>query len=83
MEHSPGPSVCRSVCRTFWGEVGTSHCNQWRETLLLSCVEVREPIELPFRVVSGVGPGINVWNGSPRASRRRGGFWRCLPPLDQ
>jgi len=31
--------------------------------LLCSCVEVREPIELSFGMVNGVGPGINVQNG--------------------
>ena len=36
--------------------------------LLRSCVEVREPIELSFDVVSGVGPGIDVRNGGPRGS---------------
>ena len=30
---------------------------------LHSCVEVREPIELSFGVVSGVGPGIDIRNG--------------------
>jgi len=37
--------------------------------LLRSCVEVREPIELSFGVVSGVGPGIDVWNGGQPGSR--------------
>jgi len=46
-------------------------------------VEVRELIELSFGVVSGEGPGIDVWNGGPRGSRRRGGFWGCLPSLAQ
>jgi len=27
------------------------------------CAEVREPIELSFDVVSGVGPGIDLLNG--------------------
>jgi len=31
--------------------------------LLRSCAEVREPIELSFGVVSGVGPGIHVLDG--------------------
>jgi len=26
---------------------------------------MREPIELPFKMVSGVGPGIGVLNGGP------------------
>ena len=34
-------------------------------TLLHSCVEVCEPIELSFEVVSGVGPGIDVLDGGP------------------
>ena len=42
--------------------------------LLRSCVEVCEPIELSFGVVSGVGPGIDVQNGSPRGSRERVDF---------
>jgi len=33
-------------------------------TLLRSCVEVRTAIELSFGVVSGVGPGIHVLDGS-------------------
>ena len=37
--------------------------------LLHSCVAVREPIELSFDVVNGVGPGIDVQNGVPRGSR--------------
>ena len=37
--------------------------------LLYRCVEVRKAIELSFGVVSGVGPGIHVLDGSPRASR--------------
>jgi len=37
--------------------------------LLRRCVEVRIAIELSFGVVSGVGPGIHVLDGSPRASR--------------
>ena len=31
--------------------------------LLRSCVEVCLPIELSFGVVSGIGPGIDEWNG--------------------
>jgi len=38
-------------------------------SLLRSCVKVREPIELSFGLVNGMGPGIDVWNGSPRGSR--------------
>ena len=37
--------------------------------LLRSCAEVRKAIELAFVVVSGVGPGIDVLDGCPRASR--------------
>jgi len=44
-------------------------------TLLHRCVEVRAAIELLFGTVSGVGPGIHVLDGSPRASRGRGCFW--------
>jgi len=40
--------------------------------LLHSCVEVHEPIELSFGMVSGVGPGIDR---GPRASRGRDCFW--------
>jgi len=40
-------------------------------TLLRRCVELRTVIELSFGVVSGVGPGIHVSDGSPRASRGR------------
>jgi len=43
--------------------------------LLHRRVEVRIAIELSFGVVSGVGPGIHVLDGSPRASRGRGFFW--------
>jgi len=32
-------------------------------TLLRSCAEVHEPIELSFGVVSGVGQGIHVLDG--------------------
>jgi len=46
--------------------------------LLRCCVEVRITIELSFGVVSGVGPGIHVLDGSPHASRGRGCFWRGL-----
>jgi len=37
-------------------------------TLLRRCVEVRIAIELSFGVVSGVGPGIHVLDGSPCGS---------------
>jgi len=42
---------------------------------LHSCVEVHTAIKLSFGVVSGVGPGIDVLDGGPRASMRRGCFW--------
>jgi len=35
---------------------------------------VREPIQLSFGVVSGLGPGIDVLRRGPRASRGRGRF---------
>jgi len=37
--------------------------------LLRSCAEVRIAIVLSFGVVSGVGPGIDVLDGGPGASR--------------
>jgi len=41
-----------------------SHCNQWELwCAMCSYVEVREPIELSFGVVSGVGPSIDVLDG--------------------
>jgi len=39
-----------------------------------SCVEVHEPIELSFGVVSVVGPGTGVLDGGRRAARERDGF---------
>jgi len=41
-------------------------------------VEVRRAIELSFGVVSGVGPGIHVLDGSPRASWGRGCFLHSI-----
>ena len=38
-------------------------------TLWHSCAKVREPIELPFGVVSGVGPVIGVLDGGPHPPR--------------
>jgi len=52
-------------------------------TLLHSCAEVRAAIELSFKVVSGVTPGIHVLDGGLRASSARGEFWGRLPPLAQ
>jgi len=46
--------------RTTLGEYGASHCNQWGLGIGPSCVKVREAIELPFWVVSGMVPGILV-----------------------
>jgi len=45
---------------------------------LHSCVEVHEPIELSFGVVSGVGRGIDVWNGVQLA-QGKGWFLGFLP----
>jgi len=42
-------------------------------TLLHSCAEVRELIELFGEVSDGVTPGIHVLDGDPRASRGSGG----------
>jgi len=49
-------------------------------TLLPSCVEVREPIELFFGVVRVVGPGIGVLDGGQHAASKMvvsgcGGFF--------
>jgi len=44
-------------------------------TLLRRCVEVRRAIDLSCSVVSGMGPGIHVLDGSPRTSWGRGCFW--------
>jgi len=51
-------------------------------TLLHSCVEVHEPIELSFGVVSVVGPFIGVLGEGRRAARGRGlGRFLEFPPL--
>jgi len=47
--------------------------NLWR-----CCAKVREPIELSFGVVSGIGSGIGVLDGGPRAPNVREGFFRIL-----
>jgi len=39
-------------------------------TLLHSCAEVREPIELSFGVVSGIGSGIHILDGCARVKRK-------------
>jgi len=49
-------------------------------TLLHRCVKVRRAIELSCGVVSGVGPGIHVLDGGPRASRGRVCFWHGYRP---
>jgi len=61
-------------------ERGSLGLNLWRPNitngdLSRRCAEVRKAIELSFGVVSGVGPGIHVLDGNPRASRGRGCFW--------
>jgi len=52
------------------------------ETLLHSCAEVREPIELSFGMVSDVGPGIYVLDRGSRAPKGRAvvGIFRHLRP---
>jgi len=42
-------------------------------------VEISEPIELSFSVVSGVSPGIDVWNRGPLGSRGRVDFGVVCP----
>jgi len=39
------------------------------------CGKMADCIRMPFEVLSGVGPGIDVLDGGPRASRGRGCFW--------
>jgi len=41
---------------------------------LRTCVEMREPIELSFGLVSGVSPGIHVLDGGSRA-KKEGAVW--------
>jgi len=53
-------------------------------SLLRSCAEVREPIELSFGVVSGVGPGLHVLDGvhvPPKERRCFEAFSAFAPPL--
>ena len=58
---------------SFGSQFGASRYNQWDfDTLLHSCAEVCEPIELSFGVVSGVGGWIAVLDGGARAARERG-----------
>jgi len=59
------------------GEFAASHYNQWG-LMLHRCVEVRKAIKLSFGVVSGVGPGIHVLDGRPRASSGRVCFWHGM-----
>jgi len=51
--------------------------------LLCSCAEVREPIELSFGMVSGVGPGIHVLDGGSCAPKEGAvlGIFRHLHPI--
>jgi len=51
--------------------------------LLHSCVEMCEPIQLSFGMVTAVGPGVGELGGGPCASRESGRFWGCLPPLTE
>ena len=53
---------CQRGRCSFGGEFEASHCNPIGP-LLCSCAEVCEPIKLSCGVVSGVGPGIDVWTG--------------------
>ena len=43
-------------------------------SLLQSCAEVREPIELSFGLVTVVGEGMGVLDEDPRAPKGRGSF---------
>jgi len=51
--------------------------------LLRSCVEVREPIELSFDVVSRVGPGIDALDGvhMPQGEGLFVGFFGIYAPM--
>ena len=49
--------------------------------LLHSCVEVREPIELSYGVVSVVSPGIGVLDRGRRVGRRGGDFGGIFSPV--
>jgi len=66
---------------SFWGEFGVSPL-QPMGTLLCSCAEGRAAIELSLGEVSGVGHGMGVIDGGPRAPRGRGclGVWRPNSP---
>jgi len=50
-------------------------------TSLHSCAKLHESIEMPFKVVSGVGRGIGVLDGSQHLARGRGGFEGLSCPL--
>jgi len=58
---------------SFGGEFRVSHCNQWG-LLLCSCVEMCEPIELLFGVVSGIGPCFGVLDVVNVLQQKVGGF---------
>ena len=49
------------------------------ETLWRSCAKVREAIDLPFGVVSGVAPLIGTLDGGFTSPRRRGGLGFSAP----
>ena len=50
-------------------------------TLRRTCAKVREPSELRFGVVRGVGRGIAVLDGGPRRATGRGGFGNFDYPI--
>jgi len=50
---------------------------------IVYCGKTADWIRMPFVMVSGVGPGIDVQNGGPHGSRIMGGFWGYSPPLAQ
>jgi len=81
-----GGEWCRAWygCIRFWwwsskgtGSYGVNYrrpiVSYWE--LLRRSVRVRRAIELSFGMVSGMGPGIHVLHGGPRASRGKGCFW--------
>jgi len=73
-----GGGDCPRGRDNFRGEFGASHCNQWRPTLLRSCVKVCEAIKLPFGVVSGVSRGMGALNGV-YILEGKGRFWVFSP----
>jgi len=52
-------------------------------TLRRTCAKVREPSELRFGLVGGVGRGVAVLDGGPRGARERGGFGDFASPFLQ